>query len=294
MRLNIRLILYQLLRKFPFLDINYSLLVRKAYPLLVDRLPPQRPRYGYGQPPHTALYDIINKNRDTYAALLREFLTYDTRFRNISMYKPDEKGEPFWFNEWFESLDAIALYCFICMYKPATYLEIGSGNSTKFARRAIADSKLSTRLVSIDPQPRSEIDTLCDKVIRQPLEDVDIAICTDLKENDILCFDGSHRCFTNSDVTVFFLEVLPALKPGVLCHVHDIFLPYDYPPEWIDRYYSEQFMMAAYLLAGTGKFDIVLPNSSISRDTQLLSILKPLTGYMNPQFHCASFWIKIK
>ncbi|HEY4711473.1 MAG TPA: class I SAM-dependent methyltransferase [Dehalococcoidia bacterium] len=286
--------LSQLLHKSPFLHANYSMLVHKKYPLFVNYAPTPRPRFGFGQPPHAALYEIINKNRDNYAVLLWEFVTYDARFRRISMYEPGKKGEPFWTNGWFSSLDAIALYCFICMYKPATYLEIGSGNSTKFVRRAIADSNLSAKLVSIDPQPRAEIDTLCDKVIRQPLENTDIATYTDLQENDILFFDGSHRCFTNSDVTVFFLEVLPALRPGVLCHFHDIFLPYDYPPEWNTKYYSEQYLLAAYLLAGTGKFDIMLPNSLISHDPQLLSMLKPLAGYMTSHNYSNSFWIKIK
>ncbi len=32
--------------------------------------------------------------------------------------------------------------------------------------------------------------------------------------------------------------------------VHDIFLPDDYPPEWADRYYSEQYLLAAWLLGG--------------------------------------------
>ena len=294
MILHIRDNLYKVLCKFPFLYAYYSMVVRNKYPLLVDFAFSPRPRYGYGQPPHTALYEIIDRHRTAYAVLLREFLTYDTRFSNISKYEPSEKGNPFWINSWFSSIDAIALYCFICKYKPATYLEIGSGNSTKFARRAIDDNNLATRLISIDPQPRAEIDALCDRVIRQPLENADIAKCTDLYANDIIFLDGSHRCFTNSDVAVFFPEVLPSLKPGVLCHFHDIYLPYAYPPEWNNRYYSEQYVLAAYLLAGTEKFDVLLPNSFISRDTQLMSTLLPLTAYMNPQHFSNSFWIKIK
>jgi len=45
--------------------------------------------------------------------------------------------------------------------------------------------------------------------------------------------------FQNSDATVFFLDVLPRLKPGVVVHVHDIFWPFDYPSIWRARYYSE-------------------------------------------------------
>jgi len=296
MSLDIKEILSQLLQKNLFIYTNFQMLIRKRYPIIPDYFPSAGYRYGYGKPPHAALYEIINEQRNTYVALLKEFLNYDTLLSRIPIYKTKE-DEPFWTNTWFQSLDAIALYCFLCMYKPATFLEIGSGNSTKFIRRAIIDNNLGTKIISIDPQPRAKIDTLCDEVVRTPLEKTDIAIFKELEENDILFFDGSHRCWTNSDVTVFFLEILPGLPLGVLCHVHDIFLPYDYPPEWNDRLYSEQFVLAAYLLAKTEIFNIVLPNAFISRDPQLLSILKPLDRYMdtnNRDYYSNSFWIKTK
>ena len=64
----------------------------------------------------------------------------------------------------------------------------------------------------------------------------------------------------NSDVTVFFLEIVPRLRSGVLLHVHDIFLRWDYPPDCNDRYYSEQYVLAAALLAGKPLLEVVLPN----------------------------------
>ena len=78
--------------------------------------------------------------------------------------------------------------------------------------------------------------------MRQPLEAVDASEFGALTAGDVVFFDGSHRVFQNSDVTVFFLEILPALPPGVLVQIHDIFWPVDYPPAWADRYYSEQYM----------------------------------------------------
>ena len=97
-----------------------------------------------------------------------------------------------------------------------------------FARHAIRTGNLKTTIMSIDPKPRAEIDSLCDRVMRLPLELCDLNLFRELEPGDILFFDGSHRIFANSDVTVFFIEVLPRLKPGVLVHVHDIFLPADY------------------------------------------------------------------
>src|ERR1019366_3993414 len=106
-------------------------------------------------------------------------------------------------------------------------VEIGSGNSTKFVARAIADHGLETKIISIDPQPRAEIDSLCNEVMRKPLEKCNLDIFGTLGESDIVFADNSHQSFMNSDVTVFFCEVLPMLARGVTVGIHDIFLPQD-------------------------------------------------------------------
>jgi hypothetical protein len=204
--------------------------------------------------------------------------------------------EPFWINGWMPGLDGVALYGFLASNNPSLYVEVGSGNSTKFARKAIADHKLRTKIISIDRHPRAEIDGICDEVIRQPLEDLDLQIFNRLDAQDILYIDNSHRVFMNSDVMVFFLDVLPGLEPGVLVQIHDINLPYDYPKDWIDRYYSEQYMLAAYLLARGNTFDIVLPNTFISRDDELKGIMAPLwrkDEMKGVETHGGSFWIQM-
>jgi hypothetical protein len=114
--------------------------------------------------------------------------------------------------------------------------------------------------------------------------------------------DGSHRSFMNSDVTVFFLEVLPRLQSGVLVHMHDIFLPEDYPPHsmlnfYPHRYWSEQYLLAASLLAGHQNYDVLLPNYFISITSELSDILNPL--WTNPRMEGvprggSSFWIQIR
>lgn len=169
-------------------------------------------------------------------------------------------GEPYWQNSYFSSLDAICLYGLIALRKPSRYFEVGSGHSTRFARRAIRDCGLQTQIVSIDPAPRSEIDALCDRVVRLPLERADPSLFDELEAGDVLFIDNSHCVFTNSDATVFFLEVLPRIKPGVMVHIHDVFWPFDYPSAWSKRYYSEQYLLAAYLLAGPAdRLQVILP-----------------------------------
>lgn len=148
--------------------------------------------------------------------------------------------------------------------------------STTFARQAIVDHKLDTKIISIDPSPRAEIDALCDFVVRSCCEDVDPAFFASMTSRDLLFVDNSHRSFQNSDVTVFFTEILPSLPAGCTYGLHDIFLPLDYPREWVDRFYNEQYLLAAYLLGGAGGDQIVLANGHVESQSHLCSLLDPL------------------
>ena len=69
---------------------------------------------------------------------------------------------------------------------PAKMVEIGSGVSTKYARRAIRRYDLRTHLTSIDPEPRNQVDRLCDEVVRLPLERVDPAQFEALEPGDLV------------------------------------------------------------------------------------------------------------
>jgi len=140
----------------------------------------------------------------------------------------------------------VVLYSLIKKYKPSKILEVGSGTSTLVMSKAIKENNLATKLISIDPQPRRHIDNLVDQSIRMPLEQTDTSVFAELDAGDILFIDNSHRAFPNSDVTVFFMEVLPLIKPGVLIHVHDIYIPFDYPQFMCDRFYNEQYLLATF------------------------------------------------
>ncbi|MBM3157780.1 MAG: class I SAM-dependent methyltransferase [Chloroflexi bacterium] len=253
------------------------------------------PRYGHGKPPHQTLFEIINRYRLSYKRTLESFLKFREYFQDIVIDTPIECLEPCWFNYWLSAFDSVSLYSMLSLHNPKRYTEIGSGWSTKFARRAIFDQGLQTKIASIDPYPRSEIDILCDTVIRKPLEEIDLSLFDELESGDILFVDGSHHCCMNSDVTVVFLDILPRLKPGVLVQFHDIYLPYDYPEEF-GSYYSEQYLLAACILSDSNKFDIVLPNAFITHDAELSGVLAPLwTEIQAQEFHKGlSFWLRTK
>lgn len=258
-----------------------------------------QPRYGYGKPAHTLLYEIINQNRAIFKDNLHFFLNYSNKIQSIKI-NSDEKDEnnPTWNNGFLPGLDIIGIYGMIAKYKPDNYIEIGSGNSTKVARKAISENQLNTKITSIDPFPRANIDHLADCVMREPFENLNDNkfIVESLNENDILFIDNSHRVFPNSDATICFLELLPFLRKGVIVHIHDIYLPFDYPQFMCDRFYNEQYMLAAFLLANPEKFKTILPNYFISEDDELKKLISPIWDHPNlhdVERHGGSFWIQI-
>lgn len=258
-----------------------------------------RPRYGHGLPPHGRLYEIINAEREVYREILQGFLSHLAELQAIRPSGKEQNEQlPAWNNGFLPGLDIVGIYGMLARFKPRRYIEIGSGNSTRVARKAIQDHQTGTEIISIDPFPRANIDAISDKVIRQPLEnlkDFDF-ITSALEANDILFIDNSHRCFPNSDVMLCFLELLPNLKPGVVVHIHDIYLPYDYPQFMCDRYYNEQYMLAAFLLANPGKYKTLLPNYFISEDRELSSLLSELWNHSNlagVEKHGGSYWLQI-
>ena len=247
--------------------------------------------------PHPQLKEILDSDRATYRSMLACFLEMKSAFLGIQRLKSEvDDRNPCWINGWMPSLDGVAIYGHIAVYKPAVYLEVGSGNSTKFACKAINDIGIKSRVISIDSCPRAEIDQMCDDIVRKPLEDADLGVFSKLQRNDVVYIDCSHRSFMNSDVTTFFLEVLPTLAAGVVVGVHDILLPYDYPDEWKHRWYSEQYLLACYLLSGWQRMSVEFPAYFISQDPELKTVLAPLwnhTSMTGVETHGCSFWFQM-
>ena len=149
--------------------------------------------------------------------------------------------------DWFPTLDAAAAYAIVRRTGPRRIVEVGSGHSTRFLARAIADGGLATRLTCIDPAPRAALDGLA--VDWQPLlvQDAPQTCFSRLEAGDILFIDSSHVLMPGSDVDRLLNQVLPVLAPGTIVHVHDIFLPDPYPKSWGWRGYNEQSAIAAML-----------------------------------------------
>ncbi len=157
---------------------------------------------------------------------------------------------PRWNQDWFPRLDAAAAYAMVRTCRPRRIVEVGSGHSTRFMARAVADGGLPTRLTAIDPEPRASISGLEIEFLRMPVQEAGNELFLQLKKNDILFIDSSHQLKPGSDVEFLVNQVLPGLPCGVRVHFHDIFLPDDYPPQWAWRRYNEQAAVEKLLADG--------------------------------------------
>jgi len=153
--------------------------------------------------------------------------------------------------DWFPRLDAAAAYALVRRRRPARLIEIGCGHSTRWFAKAVADAGAATRMTAIDPRPRARLAGLPVAFIRASVQQAGAAPFEGLAAGDVLSLDGSHILMPGTDVDVVLNRILPRLPPGVLVHIHDIFLPDPYPARWAWRGYNEQ-QAVAVMLAGGG------------------------------------------
>jgi predicted O-methyltransferase YrrM len=212
------------------------------------------PRYTQG---------LTLESEAALAFLSETCMPYRAEWERLPLSANGDESQYFLENGWFESVDAEVLYSIVRRFRPANIVEVGSGFSTRLMRRAINEGKLATKITSIDPHPNTSVQPYADEYIRAPVEDVEAAkILNLLSAGDILFIDSSHTVKTGGDIPYLFLEILPQLPPGVFIHIHDIFLPFDYPEEWVleDWGWNEQYLVHAFL-AYNQTFEILWPAS---------------------------------
>ena len=159
--------------------------------------------------------------------------------------------EPRWDQDWFPRLDAAMLYALARRRPPRRAVEVGSGHSTRFLLRALRDGGADVDVTAIDPAPRADLAGLSGRLrlLRQTVQEAGSQPFMALEAGDWLVIDSSHIAMPGTDVDFLFGQIAPELPPGVLLHVHDVFLPDPYPEDWAWRGYNEQ-LAAALLLAG--------------------------------------------
>src|SRR5689334_13638545 len=151
---------------------------------------------------------------------------------------------------WFPSLDAAVAYALMRDRKPQHLVEVGSGHSTRVLAKALGGL---AEILAIDPAPRADIAGLPGvQVVTSTVQSAALELFDRLGRGDVLFIDSSHILMPGSDVDLLFSRILPRLPAGVIVHIHDIFLPLDYPPVWGWRAYNEQ--LGALPLLTTGAY----------------------------------------
>jgi hypothetical protein len=196
-------------------------------------------------------------------ALLRQIAPYMREFGETRFPIP---------NGSYEWVDAETLYGMLRHLKPRRLIELGSGASSRLiatAQATNAKEGAPFKFESFDPYPGwNAIGNVPGVTVRAiPAETLDPAALNVLERGDVLFVDTTHTVKTGGDVTHITLDILPRLAPGVYVHVHDIFLPYEYPREWVvdhRRAWAEQYILQAFL-AFNPLFEVVLPVHAITR-----------------------------
>lgn len=201
----------------------------------------------------------IDMNEKTQLRFLKEiFPKYKKEYVSFPKNKNQRESESeFYFGSGgIAEVDAEVLYCMIRHFKPPVIIEIGSGSSSLLIAQACRanereDGKKS-RYIIVDPYPRKTIKNKVQNahIISKRVEELDFEFFSALESRSVLFIDSTHVVKIGGDVNYLYLEVLPRLKPGVIIHSHDIFLPYEYPKEWVlkeHRFWTEQYILQAFL-----------------------------------------------
>jgi hypothetical protein len=154
--------------------------------------------------------------------------------------------------------DARMLYALVRHRRPGTFFEIGGGWSTLVAglamrRNAEEAGGEAGRIVVNEPYPGPHLTAgLPDNATLHArlAQDVPIDDMLALQPGDILFIDSSHIAKVGSDVLYLMLEVLPRMPRGVLIHIHDIWLPDEYPRELVLKklfFFNEQYLLQCFL-----------------------------------------------
>jgi Methyltransferase domain len=223
-----------------------------------------RPIIGYDLKV-TAALDWLTQLSDAYGSELSALLK--DRGHSPSTYYLN--------NPAFKAGDAEILYAILRQLKPKRIVEIGSGYSTLLICQAIRANRnevpeYQCEFTAVEPYPPEFLTpppAELTRLVSKPIQEVTCDIISALTENDVLFIDSSHVVKIGSDVVHEFLTILPALAPGVVIHIHDIFLPAEYPRMFIDEarlFWSEQYLLEAFLTFNR-KFEVIMPVHAVWR-----------------------------
>jgi hypothetical protein len=238
----------------------------------------------------------IDMNDAMQLDLLRNhFPRFRDQYQHFPTKPTGEQNRFYLGNHLFDGTDALVAYCMVRHFQPRLIIEVGSGFSSLVLGAAAAEND-SASIISIEPFPREFLRKGFPglrSLIEKKVQDIDLNFFSQLESGDILFIDSSHTVKIGGDVNYLFLEVVPRLKPGVIVHVHDVFLPFDYRRDWVldeFRFWTEQYLLQAFMMFNS-EFEVLMANSYLNHYHQ--EDLKAAFPNL-PSWEGGSFWIRRK
>lgn len=185
---------------------------------------------------------------------------------------PEEKSPHYCYyfnNSAFAYGDGSIYYAMLRRFQPKRLIEVGAGYSSACALDTINNYLGNHVEVSfIEPYPELLIRLLGEqnnqriKIYDSSLQKTNKNVFDSLENGDFLFIDSTHVMKTGSDVCEILFNILPALKPGVFIHFHDIFWPFEYKRDWVleeNRSWNEIYGLRAFLM-NNNAYEIIFMN----------------------------------
>jgi predicted O-methyltransferase YrrM len=242
----------------------------------------------------------IQLDRDRFSATLKHLSK-----KSAEAQWPDKAGalgQYYTNNDNFGFSSAALLHTMIRTHNTRKVIEIGGGFSSLISLHALRlNHGDNFRFDCVEPYPWSWLEETLRaqsgaRLLKQPVEQLAPDMLADLAENDILFIDSSHCVRLASDVNFLYLQVIPRLKPGVIVHIHDIYIPYEYPRVHFHGrqklFWNEQYLLQA-LLTDNPKLEVILPGFFVQKDMET-EFAAAFPAY-DPVKHrrTSSFWMRV-
>ncbi len=214
----------------------------------------------------------IARYPEEYAALLAKVAGDVKHIEFMQRYSCPDFDNGYW-----PLMDCIGMLAVLNERRPSVLVELGSGNSTHWARACAEHLGLTLGISAIDPEPRRDVTSVTDEFVKAPCQAFPAQWYLDRLSygvNSILSIDTSHVCELPTEGPFIYLDLLPSLPVGSWVHIHDQFLPWDYPEEWTAWGFNETYLVA--LMLDSGKWRVRLPVYYVMRTPALVSVLDPL------------------
>lgn len=236
----------------------------------------------------------INWNTKRQLEVAKKVGDFVEELQDVPEDSRSSKIEYCWNNPFWNNSDALVQYGIYRDVKPNKIVEIGCGFSSLLMQRAITKNNNDCHVTQIEPYPNPALFELFPKSWDHhqcPLQRAPFEVFESLEAGDVCFYDGSHCAKAGSDVNWFFFEVLPRLASGVIIHIHDIFMPDNYPEPWIferGQTWNEQYLLQAFLMHNKS-YEILMANRYLWKEHS--KELDIFYKGIQPSYGC-SFWMQ--